>query len=52
MKAVVLRGPGDVRLEKVADPVLQVETDAIVRVTAAAICGADLFPLHGLTPGF
>jgi 2-desacetyl-2-hydroxyethyl bacteriochlorophyllide A dehydrogenase len=52
MKAVVLRGPGDVRLEEVPDPVLQVETDAIVRVDAAAICGADLFPLHGLTPGF
>ena len=52
MKAVVLRGPGDVRVEDVPDPVLQVETDAIVRVAAAAICGADLFPLHGLTPGF
>jgi 2-desacetyl-2-hydroxyethyl bacteriochlorophyllide A dehydrogenase len=52
MKAVVLRGPGDVRLEEVPDPVLQLETDAIVRVDATAICGADLFPLHGLTPGF
>jgi len=52
MKAVVLRGPGDVRLEEVPDPVVQLETDAIVRVDAAAICGADLFPLHGLTPGF
>lgn len=52
MKAVVLRGPGDVRLEEVPDPVLQVATDAIVRVEASAICGADLFPLHGLTPGF
>lgn len=52
MKAVVLRGTGDVRLEEVPDPFLQVETDAIVRVDAAAICGADLFPLHGLTPGF
>ena len=52
MKAVVLRGPGDVRLEEVPDPVLQAETDAIVRVDVTAICGADLFPLHGLTPGF
>ena len=52
MKAVVLRGTGDVRLEEVPDPVLKVETDAIVRIDAAAICGADLFPLHGLTPGF
>jgi len=52
MKAVILRGPGDVHLEEVPDPVLQVATDAIVRVDAAAICGADLFPLHGRTPGF
>ena len=52
MKAVVLRGPGDVRLEEVPDPALQLETDAIVRIDATAICGADLFPLHGLTPGF
>src|SRR3972149_4196396 len=52
MKAVVLRGTGDVRLEEVPDPVLKVETDAIVRIDAAAIGGADLFLLHGLTPGF
>ena len=52
MKAVVLAGVGDVRVEEVADPQLLEPTDAIVRVNAAAICGADLFPLHGLTPGF
>jgi threonine dehydrogenase-like Zn-dependent dehydrogenase len=52
MKAVVLRGPGDVGVEEVADPAIHEETDAIVRVRATAICGADLFPFHGLTPGF
>jgi alcohol dehydrogenase len=52
MKAVVLRGPNDVRLEDVADPVLLADTDAIVRVETAAICGADLGPLHGHVPGF
>jgi alcohol dehydrogenase len=52
MKAVVLRGPLDVRLEDVPDPVLRAATDAIVRVDAAAICGADLGPLHGHVPGF
>ena len=52
MKAVVFRGPQDVRLEDVADPVLLAPTDAIVRVDAAAICGADLGPLHGHVPGF
>jgi alcohol dehydrogenase len=52
MRAVVLRGPDDVQVEDVADPVLLAPTDAIVRVDAAAICGADLGPLHGHVPGF
>jgi alcohol dehydrogenase len=52
VRAVVLRGPNDVRLEDVADPKLLSDTDAIVRVNAAAICGADLGPLHGHVPGF
>jgi alcohol dehydrogenase len=52
VKAVVLRAPNDVRLEDVADPKLLADTDAIVRVDAAAICGADLGPLHGHVPGF
>jgi threonine dehydrogenase-like Zn-dependent dehydrogenase len=52
MKAVVLRGPGEVQLDDVPDPVLEAETDAIVRVRVTAICGADLGPLHGKIPGF
>jgi threonine dehydrogenase-like Zn-dependent dehydrogenase len=52
MKAVVLRGPGDVAVQEVADPSLREPGDAIVAVRATAICGADLFPFHGLTPGF
>ena len=52
MRAVVLRGPDDVRVETVADPGLLADTDAIVRVDTAAICGADLGPLHGHVPGF
>ena len=52
MKAVVLRGPDDVRVEDVADPRLLADTDAIVRVEATAICGADLGPLHGHVPVF
>jgi threonine dehydrogenase-like Zn-dependent dehydrogenase len=34
------------------DPALARDTDAIVRVTHTAICGADLLPYHGYTPGF
>jgi alcohol dehydrogenase len=52
VRAVVLRGPNDVRVEDVADPVLLAATDAIVRVDTSAICGADLGPLHGHVPGF
>jgi 2-desacetyl-2-hydroxyethyl bacteriochlorophyllide A dehydrogenase len=52
MKAVVLRSPGDVGVEDVPEPELVADGDAIVAVKATAICGADLFPYHGLTPGF
>ena len=52
MKAVVLAGVGDLRLEEVADPVLEDPGDALVRVTTTGLCGADLFPYHGHTPGF
>jgi threonine dehydrogenase-like Zn-dependent dehydrogenase len=52
LKAVVLAAPGDLRVESVAEPALVDAGDAIVRVSASAICGADLFPYHGHTPGF
>jgi alcohol dehydrogenase len=52
VKAVVLGGVGDVRVTDVPDPEMREPTDAIVRVRRTAICGADLFPFHGLTPGF
>jgi alcohol dehydrogenase len=52
VKAVVLHAPGDVGVDEVADPSLLEPGDAIVAVNATAICGADLFPFHGLTPGF
>jgi alcohol dehydrogenase len=50
MRAVVYRGPNDIRLENVPKPVLQRPEDAIVQVTAASICGSDLHVLHGLMP--
>jgi threonine dehydrogenase-like Zn-dependent dehydrogenase len=52
MRAVKLIGPELVEVQEVADPALQSDTDAIVRVTHTAICGADLLPYHGYTPGF
>lgn len=52
MKAVVLHEPGELGVVEVADPAILQPGDAIVSVRATAICGADLFPFHGLTPGF
>src|SRR5712691_1482331 len=52
VKAVVLAGVGDVRVERVDDPRIIDGTDAVLEVRRTAICGADLFPFHGLTPGF
>jgi len=39
---------GGVRVETVPDPVLREPTDAIVRVTAACICGSDLWPYQSM----
>jgi 2-desacetyl-2-hydroxyethyl bacteriochlorophyllide A dehydrogenase len=52
MKAVVLAGVEDVRVDDVPDPVISEPTDALVQVRLTAICGADLLPFRGLTPGF
>lgn len=51
MKAVVFHGVGDIRLEDVPDPRIQAPTDAIVRITASAICGTDLHMIRGTLPG-
>jgi threonine dehydrogenase-like Zn-dependent dehydrogenase len=51
MKAVVFRGVGDIRLEDVPEPKLKEPTDAIVRLTASAICGTDLHMIRGTLPG-
>jgi threonine dehydrogenase-like Zn-dependent dehydrogenase len=47
MQAVVFHGVGDIRLERVRDPRLRAPTDAIVRITASAICGTDLHMVRG-----
>ena len=52
MKAVRLMGPEQVLVDDVAEPELLEPGDAIVRVKQTALCGADLFPYHGHTPGF
>ena len=48
MRGTVMHAPGDVRVEDVAPPVLQAPTDAIIRLTAACVCGSDLWPYRGI----
>lgn len=44
MKATLIYGAGDIRVEDVPDPKLQNASDAIVRITHSCICGSDLWP--------
>jgi threonine dehydrogenase-like Zn-dependent dehydrogenase len=44
MRATVMFGAGDVRIENVPDAHLIEPTDAVVTITRACICGSDLWP--------
>jgi hypothetical protein len=44
MRATVMHGAGDVRIETVPDAELVKPTDALVTITLACICGSDLWP--------
>jgi threonine dehydrogenase-like Zn-dependent dehydrogenase len=50
MRATVMYGAGDVRIETVPDAQLIEPTDALIRVTRAAICGSDLWPYKTMEP--
>lgn len=50
MKALCWHGKKDVRVEDVPEPQIVNEQDAIIRVTATAICGSDLHLYNGLMP--
>src|SRR4051812_41533842 len=41
-------GPGDVRVEERDEPQIVEPTDAIIRVSAACVCGSDLWPHRGI----
>src|SRR6266704_299345 len=51
MRATVLYGAGDIRVENVPDARLIEPTDALVTVTRACICGSDLWPYKLMKPG-
>ena len=50
MKALTWHGKGDMRCETVPDPTIQDGRDAIIKVTACAICGSDLHLFDGVMP--
>jgi threonine dehydrogenase-like Zn-dependent dehydrogenase len=50
MRATIMYGAGDVRVEEVPDANLIDSTDALVRISRAAICGRDLWPYKSMEP--
>jgi threonine dehydrogenase-like Zn-dependent dehydrogenase len=50
MKAVVFHKIGDIRLEDAPEPKIKDKYDAIVQLTASAICGTDLHFVRGTVP--
>lgn len=50
MRALIWHGKEDVRYDTVDDPEILAPTDAIVRITATAICGSDLHLYDGYMP--
>jgi threonine dehydrogenase-like Zn-dependent dehydrogenase len=50
MKALCWHGKHDVRVDRVPDPVLENSRDAILKITATAICGSDLHLYNGVIP--
>ncbi|HLH67658.1 MAG TPA: zinc-dependent alcohol dehydrogenase family protein [Candidatus Dormibacteraeota bacterium] len=51
MRAAIMHGPGDVRVEERDEPRIVEPTDAIVRLAATCICGSDLWPYRGFEDG-
>ena len=48
MRGVVMYAPGDVRVEDRDDPRIEQPTDAVIRLSAACVCGSDLWPYRGI----
>ena len=48
MQGTMLYGARDVRFEKRPDPTIIELTDAIIKLSAACVCGSDLWPYRGI----
>jgi threonine dehydrogenase-like Zn-dependent dehydrogenase len=47
MRGAILHAPGDIRVEDRDRPTIIEPTDAILRLSAACVCGSDLWPYRG-----
>jgi threonine dehydrogenase-like Zn-dependent dehydrogenase len=50
MRGAVLYGPRDIRFVEREDPKIIQPTDAIIRMSAACVCGSDLWDYRGINP--
>jgi threonine dehydrogenase-like Zn-dependent dehydrogenase len=50
MQGTMLYGARDVRFEERPDPEIIEPTDAIIKLSAACVCGSDLWPYRGVDP--
>ena len=50
MRALTWHGKHDIRCESVPDPKIEDPRDAVIKVTACAICGSDLHLYNGVIP--
>jgi alcohol dehydrogenase-like protein len=51
MRALVWHGTTDIRCDRVPDPTIEDDRDAIIKVTSCAICGSDLHLFDHFMPG-
>jgi threonine dehydrogenase-like Zn-dependent dehydrogenase len=49
VRATLIYGPRDIRVEDVPDPAVRGPGDAVVRVVASCVCGSDLWPYRGVS---
>ncbi|MGN6577389.1 MAG: zinc-dependent alcohol dehydrogenase family protein [Nocardioides sp.] len=50
MRVTTIHGPRDIRLEERPAPRIEEPHEAIIKVTAACVCGSDLWPYRGENP--
>ena len=52
MKALVIKGLGNIALEEIENPKIKDQSDAIIKLTMTTICGTDLHSVRGTIPGY